>query len=63
MKNNEWKDVGCMPRTLEASFFGTSLLKLPKEFTIDQKAHTPPLVHKVRFWRMILLKKTGTNVI
>jgi len=31
VKNNEWKEVGYMPRTMGASFFGISLLKLPKE--------------------------------
>jgi len=32
LKNNEWKTVGFMPKTVQASFFGTSLLKLQKEF-------------------------------
>ena len=32
VKNNEWKRVGFMPETMLASCFGTSPLKLPKEF-------------------------------
>ena len=32
VKNNEWKRVGYVPETLQASYFGTSQLKLPKEF-------------------------------
>jgi len=33
VKNNEWKTVGYIPRTMyQVSFFGTSLIKLPKEF-------------------------------
>ena len=32
VKNNEWKRVGYMPVTMQASYFGTSQLKLPKEF-------------------------------
>ena len=32
LKNNEWKTIGFMPSAMCASFFGTSLLKLPKEF-------------------------------
>lgn len=32
VKNNEWKEVGSMPSPMQASYFGTSLLKLPKEF-------------------------------
>ena len=32
MKNNKWKRVGSMPTTMQASYFGTSVLKLPKEF-------------------------------
>jgi len=32
VKNNEWKEVGSMPSAMRASYFGTSLLKLPKEF-------------------------------
>jgi len=32
LKNNEWKRVGFMPERMQASYFATSLLKLPKEF-------------------------------
>ena len=32
VNNNEWKELAYMPRTMQASFFGTSLLKLPEEF-------------------------------
>ena len=32
LKNNEWKRVGSMPESIQGSFFGTSLLKLPREF-------------------------------
>ena len=32
MKNNQWKVVGFMPETMQASYFATSALKLPKEF-------------------------------
>ena len=34
VKNNEWKRVCSMPRIMQASCFGTSLLKLPKEFIL-----------------------------
>ena len=30
-KKNKWKRVGIMPSAMQASYFGTSLLKLPKE--------------------------------
>ena len=40
LENNEWKTVDSMPKTMRASYFGTSLLKLPKEFLkIEPKAH------------------------
>ena len=32
LKNNEWKIIDNMSLTMQTSFFGTSLLKLPKEF-------------------------------
>ena len=32
VKNDEWKIICNMPSTMQASYFGTSLLKLPKEF-------------------------------
>ena len=32
VKKNEWKIVGSMPSAMQASYFGTALLKLPKEF-------------------------------
>jgi len=32
LKNNAWKTVGSMPSAMQTSFFGTSLLRLPKEF-------------------------------
>ena len=32
VKNNEWKRVGSIPKTMQASYFGAALLKLPKEF-------------------------------
>ena len=35
MKNNEWKIVGWMSITRHASYFGASLLKLPKEFVVN----------------------------
>ena len=41
---NEWNDAGSIPGP--ASYFGTSLLKLPKEFIPNQKAHLPSLGHQ-----------------
>jgi len=32
VKNNEWKRAGYIPRTMQASYFGTAMLKLPKVF-------------------------------
>lgn len=32
VKHNAWKKVSSMPTTMQGSFFGTSLLKLPKAF-------------------------------
>ena len=32
LKNNEWKRVSFMPVPMQTSYFGTSLLKLPKVF-------------------------------
>ena len=45
VKNNEWKRVGYMPETMQASYFGTSLLKLPKEFIhkMTKTSSPPPL--------------------
>ena len=31
VKNNEWKRVGSIPSTMQGSYFGAALLKLPKE--------------------------------
>jgi len=46
VKNNEWKDIGYMPRTMQASFFGTSLLKLPTPL-IKKQGVTTKLMTKL----------------
>ena len=41
VNDSEWEEAGSIP--VQASYFGTSLLKLPKEFILNQEAHLPCL--------------------